>query len=99
MGSVNMIVAVESIRSIISKKNDDLSEFHLPSIIAVSAALGMRILQLPYPVLNPHRHQVPVVSLQLSFQKTLESSRGSLGGPSERSVDQRLWYSHVNWRK
>ncbi|KAF9040285.1 hypothetical protein BDZ89DRAFT_1129188 [Hymenopellis radicata] len=62
MGSVNMIVAVESIRSIISKKNDDLSEFHLPSIIAVSAALGIKFLLFlfSYPF-KKHSSQVEVL--------------------------------------
>lgn len=40
MGSVNLVVIVESARTIITKNNDDLQKFHLPSIIAVSAALG-----------------------------------------------------------
>ncbi|KAF9032155.1 CDF-like metal transporter [Hymenopellis radicata] len=44
MGSVNLIVAIESIRSIISKQGDSLSAFHLPSIIAVAAALGVKFL-------------------------------------------------------
>ena len=41
MGSVNLVVIVESARTLIDKKGDDLTEFHLPSIIAVAAALGM----------------------------------------------------------
>lgn len=40
MGSVNLVVIVESARSLITKTNDDLQEFHIPSIIAVAAALG-----------------------------------------------------------
>lgn len=40
MGSVNLVVIVESARSLITKSNDDLKEFHIPSIIAVGAALG-----------------------------------------------------------
>jgi hypothetical protein len=41
MGSVNLVVIVESIRSLVTKNNGELREFHLPSIIAVGAALGM----------------------------------------------------------
>jgi len=41
MGSVNLVVIVESARSLISKQGDELAPFHLPSIIAVAAALGM----------------------------------------------------------
>lgn len=41
MGSVNLVVIVESVRSIVAKEGDGLQKFHLPSIIAVSVALGM----------------------------------------------------------
>jgi hypothetical protein len=44
MGSVNLIVIVESVQSLITTKNDDLKEFHVPSILAVSAALGPKFL-------------------------------------------------------
>ena len=38
MGSVNLVVIVESVRTLITK--DEPGHFHLPSIIAVGAALG-----------------------------------------------------------
>jgi hypothetical protein len=41
MGSVNLVVIVESVRSLIAKPNNDLKAFHLPSILAVAVALGM----------------------------------------------------------
>jgi hypothetical protein len=40
MGSVNLVVIVESLRSIITKRGDSLNAFHIPSIVAVAAALG-----------------------------------------------------------
>lgn len=40
MGSVNLVVVVESFSNVISHKNGGLKDFHLPSIIAVGAALG-----------------------------------------------------------
>lgn len=40
MGSVSLVVIVESVRSLATKADDTLHEFHLPSIIAVAAALG-----------------------------------------------------------
>ena len=40
MGSVNLVVIVESARTLISKQGDELAPFHLPSIIAVATALG-----------------------------------------------------------
>ncbi|KAJ3518007.1 hypothetical protein NLJ89_g139 [Agrocybe chaxingu] len=48
MGSVNLVVIVESIRTLISKEGDDLTTFHLPSIIAVSAALAIKFLLFVY---------------------------------------------------
>lgn len=41
MGSVNLVVIVESMRAIIDHGSGELNEFHLPSLIAVGAALGM----------------------------------------------------------
>ncbi|SJK99808.1 uncharacterized protein ARMOST_03119 [Armillaria ostoyae] len=40
MTSVNLIVVVESVRSLVSKENDELKDFHIPSIITVAAALS-----------------------------------------------------------
>ncbi|KAG6840026.1 hypothetical protein C0991_009492 [Blastosporella zonata] len=48
MGSVNLVVIVESVRSIITKENDDLQKFHLPSIIAVAVALGVKLILFLY---------------------------------------------------
>ncbi|KAJ7155897.1 CDF-like metal transporter [Mycena crocata] len=48
MGSVNLVVIVESVQSLITKKNDDLKEFHLPSIIAVGVALAVKFLLFLY---------------------------------------------------
>ncbi|PPQ64325.1 hypothetical protein CVT26_002208, partial [Gymnopilus dilepis] len=47
MGSVNLIVVVESVRTL-SEKNDDLRPFHLPSIIAVASALAVKFLLFLY---------------------------------------------------
>lgn len=47
MGSVNFIVIIESARDLITHKNNDLNDFHIPSIVAVAAALGMPT-SLPY---------------------------------------------------
>ncbi|KAG5654161.1 hypothetical protein H0H81_006873 [Sphagnurus paluster] len=48
MGSVNLVVVVESVRTIVAKKGDDLEKFHLPSIIAVGVALGVKFLLFLY---------------------------------------------------
>ncbi|GLB43566.1 putative CDF-like metal transporter [Lyophyllum shimeji] len=48
MGSVNLVVIVESLGNVITKHNDDLKKFHLPSIIAVSVALGVKFMLFLY---------------------------------------------------
>lgn len=46
MGSVNLVVVVEAARTLLTKKGDALAPFHLPSIIAVGAALGTNSYRL-----------------------------------------------------
>lgn len=41
MGSVNLVVIVESAQTLITTKSDKLKDFHIPSIVAVAAALGL----------------------------------------------------------
>ncbi|KAJ7754979.1 CDF-like metal transporter [Mycena maculata] len=48
MGSVNLIIIVESVQLLITKKNDDLKTFHLPSILAVATALAVKLLLFLY---------------------------------------------------
>ena len=45
MGSVNLVVIVECARTLISHNPDEeVNELHLPSLIAVGAALGLLLL-------------------------------------------------------
>jgi len=49
MGSVNLVVIVESVRTIVTHKNgDDTNTLHIPSLIAVGAALGAKFLLFLY---------------------------------------------------
>jgi len=48
MGSVNLVVIVESLRTVISKRGDSLNDFHIPSIVAVAAALAVKFLLFLY---------------------------------------------------
>ncbi|KAH9056951.1 CDF-like metal transporter [Lactarius vividus] len=48
MGSVNFIVIIESARDLITHKNQDLNDFHIPSVVAVAAALGVKFLLFLY---------------------------------------------------
>jgi hypothetical protein len=40
MGSVNLVVIVESVQDLFRHKSGDLNKFHLTSVLAVGAALG-----------------------------------------------------------
>ncbi|KAM5535879.1 hypothetical protein V8D89_010497 [Ganoderma adspersum] len=48
MGSVNLVVIVESARSLITHGDGETNEFHIPSLIAVAAALGVKFLLFLY---------------------------------------------------
>ena len=41
MGSVNLVVIIESARDLLKHGDKSLNDFHIPSIAAVAAALGM----------------------------------------------------------
>lgn len=43
MGSVNLVVIVESARDLITHGGADTNKFHIPSLVAVGAALGTRL--------------------------------------------------------
>ncbi|KAI0271463.1 CDF-like metal transporter [Gloeopeniophorella convolvens] len=48
MGSVNLVVIVESARALITHKDKDVNDFHIPSVVAVGAALGVKFLLFLY---------------------------------------------------
>ncbi|KAJ3739313.1 CDF-like metal transporter [Lentinula detonsa] len=49
MGAVNLVVMVESVRDLVTHNPDsNTNTFHLPSIIAVAAALGVKVLLFFY---------------------------------------------------
>ncbi|KAF8273829.1 CDF-like metal transporter [Lactarius quietus] len=48
MASVNFIVIIESARDLITHKNNDLKDFHIPSVVAVGTALGVKFLLFLY---------------------------------------------------
>jgi hypothetical protein len=43
MGSVNLVVPVESVRTIVSHTGGDTNTLHIPSLVAVAAALGQSL--------------------------------------------------------
>ncbi|KAF8627252.1 hypothetical protein AX15_004458 [Amanita polypyramis BW_CC] len=48
MGSVNLVVIVESVKALATKHDDHSQSFHLPSIIAVAVALGVKVMLFLY---------------------------------------------------
>ena len=40
MGSVNFVVIIESMRDLVNHGDKSLNQFHVPSVVAVGAALG-----------------------------------------------------------
>lgn len=66
MGSVNLVVIVESVQSLITS-NGDLKQFHIPSIVSVAAALGERpshVMARLSPMLC-HRCQIHIIPILL----------------------------------
>lgn len=48
MSSVNLVVTVESVRTIIDHRGSDVNALHIPSLIAVASALGVKFLLFLY---------------------------------------------------
>ena len=70
MGSLNLVVVVESIRNLVTKHDDDLKEFHLPSIIAVAVAFGIVFpIQYGFGAKQANSCQVRPLRLLLLFEK------------------------------
>lgn len=42
MAAVNLVIVVESVRALVTHGDGDTNKLHIPSIIAVAAAFGMR---------------------------------------------------------
>ena len=67
MGSVNLVVIVESGRDLLKHDSNDLNKFHIPSVVAVGAALGGSAILTHFIGANEptRRRQVPSLSLLL----------------------------------
>ncbi|KAF8492669.1 hypothetical protein JB92DRAFT_3002180 [Gautieria morchelliformis] len=48
MGSVNLVVTVESVRTLVTHKGGDTNALHIPSLIAVGSALGVKLVLFLY---------------------------------------------------
>jgi len=89
MGSVNLVVIVESVHSLISKEGDELAPFHLPSIVAVAAALGtFPLLHCPLSLKFIFSRKIPAFRIQLLVEKILESGSSVVARPQERPLDE-----------
>lgn len=94
MGSVNLVVIVEAARALITKSNDELENFHLPSIIGVAAALGMtaeRLACVSHASIT-YRRQISAFLVFIFFKKQVKSSTGPVGRSQKRFIYQWFWY-------
>ncbi|KAJ2918382.1 hypothetical protein MD484_g2005, partial [Candolleomyces efflorescens] len=92
MGTVNLVVVVESISSLATYEGDDLRKFHLPSIIAVGSALG-GVLNSSYdaqPLNQVNSRETPLVPVQFLDPKAVEPGTIAVGGSPQRSIYQFL---------
>ena len=89
MGSVNLVVVVESVRTIVTHNSaDDTNALHVPSLIAVAAALGA---PLPPSLSSPslltaddeRRREVRAVFVLHPPPAGVEPGGGPLGGPPQ----------------
>jgi hypothetical protein len=85
MGSVNLVVIVESMRSLIEGNTEEVKPFHLPSILAVASALGFSYLLHFY--IMPHH--LPTVVKVLLFVYCFSVRKKS-------SQVEVLWEDHRN---
>ncbi len=90
MGMVNLILIVESIRSIATHNPDeDTTELHIPSLAAVGVALRGPALGVATEsglTLDLRSDQAVPLFVLLRYPETLESGAGPVGGPQERSL-------------
>ena len=104
MGSVNIVVFIESARSMIARESDnETNALHLASLIEVSAAWGAPspLPLLPRPRLRPPlplltwrsvRREVCPLSVLLPPPQAVQPGPSPVGGPQERPLDQRFRY-------
>ena len=46
MGSVNLVVTVESVRTLLTHKGSGTNALHIPSLVAVASALGKEMARM-----------------------------------------------------
>ena len=89
MGSVNLVVTVESARTLITHNSDeDTNALHVPSLIAVAAALGEHSLAIAAPAIRCRSHQAQGVKFLLFLY--------CFGYRKASSQVRMLWEDHRN---
>lgn len=102
MGSVNLVVIVESARTLIThNSSSDTNTFHVPSLIAVGAALGTidNYEVVAYSHLIENRRQIRAFPLLSHVAQGFESSPYAVGRPPKRFIHQWIWYEAFHRRK
>ncbi len=81
MGSVNLVVIVESGRDLLKHSDKNSNKFHIASIVAVGAALGEPAHLTHFLCTNQQtgRHQVSSLSLLLLITFNVKPGGGALG--------------------
>lgn len=91
MGSVNLVVIVESVQSLIMSQSGDLKQFHIPSIVAVAAALGEFFSSPcgPWLIIIPQGSNLFYFSTASRFEKSRVKSKfcGRITGTTCFSMD------------
>lgn len=90
---MNLVVIVESMRTIVTHKADEnVNALHVPSLIAVGAALGafrpflIHTSSTRRLTADSCRREVRAIPVLHTPPTGVEPSRGPLGGPPERSI-------------
>ena len=93
MGSVNIVVFIESLRHIMTRQGGrETNALHLASLIEVSAAWGTPSQVFPSLLIlltawRVRRCQVHPFRVLLLAAKAIQPGPGLVGGPQERPVD------------
>ena len=93
MGSVNIVVFIESLRHIMTRQGGrETNALHLASLIEVSAAWGtlnqvLSSLLIFLTAWRVGRCQVYSFRVLLLSAEAIQPGSGLVGGPQERSVD------------
>ena len=83
---MNLVVIVESVQQLVTHAGGGLNGLHIPSLVAVGAALGLIVQYLFYALSNTcdySRCKAAPVSVLLLITRQVKSGSSTMGGSSE----------------